>query len=149
MIRSIRYEIIKPVGTTWQDFGMVLNDLRYTSARIANYTVQKLWEWDNFRWKYKLEVNEFPDNKSKPNIYRLSRERFPEVGCSVISRTMFRRTFLTSLNEQLPLLKLLVQVTIPNGKTLKNAYISAFQVLIQKLHVTSTLHTQRAFSQAI
>ena len=82
MIRSIRYEIIKPVGTTWQDFGMVLNDLRYTSARIANYTVQKLWEWDNFRWEYKLEVGEFSDNISKPNIYRLSRERFPAVGCN-------------------------------------------------------------------
>ena len=130
MIRSIRYEIIKPVGTTWQDFGMVLKDLRYTSVRIANYTVQKLWKWDNFRWKYKLEIGEFHDNISKPNIYRLSRERFSEVGCSVISQTMFPRTFLTSLNEQLPLLKLLVQVTIPNGKTLKSAYISAFQVLI-------------------
>jgi len=66
---------------------MVLNDLRYTSVRIANYTVQRLWEWDNFRWEYKLEVGEFPDNKSKPNIYRLSRERFPAVGCSIVSQT--------------------------------------------------------------
>ena len=84
MIRSMRYEIIKPVGTTWQDFGMVLNDLRYTSVRIANYTVQKLWKWDNFRWKYKFEIGEFHDNISNPNIYRLSRERcvsspYPEV----------------------------------------------------------------------
>ena len=58
---------------------------------------------------------------------------------------MFPSTFLTTLDEQSPF-KLLVQLSIPDGKTLKSGYIQAFQAFIQKLHVISTLRTPHALS---
>lgn len=62
---------------------------------------------------------------------------------SILSHRYVSTHISNSLNKQLQPFKLLVQVTIPDGKTLKSAYISAFPVLIQKLHVTSRPHTQR------
>ena len=44
---------------------------------------------------------------------------------------LFPCTFLTSLNEELLLFKLLFQVTIPDSKILRSGYISAFSVFIK------------------
>ncbi len=85
--KSMRYEIIKPVNSSWEDFGKILNDLRYKSARIGNYMVQLLWQWDNYRNEYKAQNGKYPDNKEQPNYYKLLREKFPDVGVDIINQT--------------------------------------------------------------
>ncbi|KKT77360.1 MAG: IS605 OrfB family transposase, partial [Parcubacteria group bacterium GW2011_GWF2_44_8] len=87
LLKSMKYEIIKPTDSTWEEFGRVLSELRYKSARIANYTVQLLWQWDNFRWEYKEQEGVFPDNSQKPNFCKILRNRFPEVGVDIIGQT--------------------------------------------------------------
>jgi hypothetical protein len=84
--KCMRYEIIKPTSCTWDEFGKVLNELRYECARIANYTIQKCWEWENFNRKKKTITDIYPLTKEKPNIYMLLRERFPNVGTGVINQ---------------------------------------------------------------
>ena len=60
---------------------------------------------------------------------------------------MFPSTFLTTLNEQSPF-KLLVQLSIPDGKTLKSGYISISSLYLE-VTVISTLRTPHALSFSI
>lgn len=50
--KCMRYEIIKPTNCSWETLGKVLHDLRYKSARIGNYMVQLMWQWDTYRYQY-------------------------------------------------------------------------------------------------
>ena len=85
--KCMRYEIIKPTNSTWEQFGKILNDLRYKSARMGNYMIQLLWEWDNHRQQVKIETGNYPANSEQPNYYKLLRERFPDVGVDIINQT--------------------------------------------------------------
>ena len=85
--KSMKYEIIKPTDSTWEEFGRVLSELRYKSARIANYTVQLLWQWDNYKYEYKEKNGEYPPITEKPYLYKIIRERFPDVGVDIIGQT--------------------------------------------------------------
>jgi hypothetical protein len=87
LIKSMRYEIVKPTDVTWDEFGRVLNELRYSSARIANYTVQLLWQWDNYKYEYKEKNGEYPPITEKPNLYKIIRAKFPDVGVDIIGQT--------------------------------------------------------------
>lgn len=86
--KAMRYEIVKPTDCTWEDFGKVLNSLRYKCARIANHSIQMLWDWNNFKYAYKKEHGAYPDKSETPNFYKLLREEFPDVGTQVISQTL-------------------------------------------------------------
>lgn len=87
LTKCMRYEIIKPTNASWDDFGKVLHNLRYQSARIGNYMIQLLWQWDNSKNDYKLKNGKYPDIKEQPNYYMLLREKFPEVGVDIINQT--------------------------------------------------------------
>jgi len=85
--KCMRYEIIKPTNCSWEEFGKVLNDLRYKSAKIGNYIIQLLWQWDTYRNDYKEKNNVYPDSKEQPNYYKLLRAKFPGVGTTIINQT--------------------------------------------------------------
>jgi len=86
--KSMRYEIVKPVGCTWEDFGKVINSLRYKCARMANKSIQMLWDWNNYKFKFKKEHGSYPDKSEMPNFYKLLRAEFPDVGTQVISQVL-------------------------------------------------------------
>lgn len=86
--RAMKYEIVKPVDCTWEEFGKVINSLRYKCARVANRSVQMLWDWNNYKHQYKREHGEYPDKSEAPNFYKILRGEYPDVGTQVISQVL-------------------------------------------------------------
>ncbi len=86
--RTMRYEIVKPTDCTWEELGKVLNVLRFKCARIANRSVQMLWDWNNHKYAYKKEHGTYPDKTETPNFYKLLRVEFPDVGTQIISQVL-------------------------------------------------------------
>ncbi len=51
--QAVRYQIIKPVDSTWDELGKILRDLSYMNTKMCNGAIQLYWEWDKFRIKHK------------------------------------------------------------------------------------------------
>lgn len=85
--KAMRYEIVKPIDCTWEEFGKVINSLRYKCARMGNLVIQKCWEWENYRVEHKRTTGNYPGKEHKqPNYYAILRERFPDVGTGIVNQ---------------------------------------------------------------
>jgi putative transposase len=83
--QAVRYQIIKPVDSTWDELGKILRDLSYMNTKMCNGAIQLYWEWDKFRIKHKEEYGVYPDSKElfgcshQNHVYRQLRLMFPEI----------------------------------------------------------------------
>jgi len=53
IIKTMSYEIIKPVDCDWNTFGKLLRDLQYETRKILNKSISLAWEYDDFASDYK------------------------------------------------------------------------------------------------
>lgn len=56
--KATRFQIIKPLDASWEEFGKALNDISYNTTRMCNAAVQMYWEYHNQRLAYKMEHGE-------------------------------------------------------------------------------------------
>ncbi len=63
MIKVMKFQIIKPVTTTWKTFGNILYSLQRETRDIKNKTSQLCWEYMGFNSDYKEKFNEYPKAK--------------------------------------------------------------------------------------
>lgn len=95
LTKSTKLKIKRPLNATWKEVNPILEDLKYYSAKIMNHTIQKCYEWMNFRLKYKEEHGCYPkekdifNNRSFQNsIYRDCREKFPIIYSKNLMQTI-------------------------------------------------------------
>lgn len=63
MIKIMKYQIVKPIDTSWKVLGGILNDLQKETRDMRNKTSQLCWEWNGFNSDYKEEHGEYPKQK--------------------------------------------------------------------------------------
>lgn len=68
-IRTMRYEIIKPINEEWSVLGEILRELQYNSWLLANRTIQMLWDFQNLSFSYKERFGDYLNMKKIPNKY--------------------------------------------------------------------------------
>jgi putative transposase len=51
--KVVKIQIIKPLDSTWEEFGTVLNEIQYNTYRFSNKTMQMYWDYSNFSQSYK------------------------------------------------------------------------------------------------
>lgn len=89
-VKALRVQIIKPInGVSWAEAGEILRDLRYTASKMANYVIQKCYEWENFRRAYREEHGIYPaprDHKDRTYIYPQMRCVFPDVPTQILNQ---------------------------------------------------------------
>lgn len=62
-IKTMRYQIIKPLDCDWKQFGQILRDINYETRQILNKTIQFAWEYEGFSSDYKKEFDKYPKTK--------------------------------------------------------------------------------------
>lgn len=131
-IKCLRVQIIKPYNepnsqnpVTWDELGRVLRDLRYESSKIANFVIQKCYEWEIFKREYKEFNGKYPSPKEhldKSYLYPLVRGRFPHIGASLVNqvrqeaekRWKIDRLDVLSLRKSIPSFKLNFPICVYN-----------------------------------
>lgn len=117
MTKTLRLQIIKPYNTEenqdpveWSEFGGVLRQLRWDSARILNYVIQKAFLLSAEYQEYKktienpVSIKEFSNMKGKNIIYNQLRADYPHLApCNIAVSEQYARDFwgryLKSLKE--------------------------------------------------
>jgi len=93
LTKAIRFQIIKPLDVSWDEFGKILNDLSYQTTRMCNAAVQMYWEYHNQRLAYKQEYGKYPKDAEifgasyRTQVYRKLREIYPLMASSNVSQT--------------------------------------------------------------
>ena len=94
--KATRFQIIKPLDASWEEFGQVLRDLSYHTTRMCNAAIQLYWGYHNYRLAHKNVTGKFPDavmDKEKYGcsfrnyVYRHLRELYPDMASSNTSQT--------------------------------------------------------------
>lgn len=94
--KATRFQIIKPLDVSWDEFGQVLRDLSYHTTRMCNAAVRLYWEYHNYRLAYKESTGKYPTaamDKEKYGcsfrnyVYRHLRELYPDMASSNTSQT--------------------------------------------------------------
>lgn len=130
LTKAIKLKIRKPVDSSWEEVGKILRDLRYNSTKVLNYTIQKSFEWMNFRFQYKEEHGEYPKEKEifgcsqRNSIYRECREKFNMFNSSNLSQTIGMavsrwnsdKKDVLSLKKSIPSYKLNSPIFVANQK---------------------------------
>ena len=62
MVKTMKYQIIKPIDTSWQEFGKLLFDLRRDTREVMNKSMQLAWEYYQFSSEYKQKHGAYPQN---------------------------------------------------------------------------------------
>lgn len=86
--KAMKYRIIKPTNCSWEELSKVLYAVQRECARVANYNIQLLWQWESFRQDHKAKTGEYPTKDKTPNFYQLVREKYPDVGTGVIAQVL-------------------------------------------------------------
>ena len=70
--KVVKIEIIKPINDTWDVLGRVLRDIQYQTWKLANRSIQMLWDFSNFNYSYQQRFGEslLGKGKSLPNGYK-------------------------------------------------------------------------------
>lgn len=92
----MKFEIIKPINEEWTLLGRVLNALQYESYKLANRTIQMLWDFQNLSFSYKERFGEFLKMKDLPSkcgsirgdIGNQLREHFQSLPSGTFDNTM-------------------------------------------------------------
>jgi transposase len=94
--KAVRFQIVKPIQSSWEELGNVLRDLSYWTAKLCNFAVQLYWENHHFRLRYKNEKGKYPGAAEEKQIYgctfrnhvyRRMRELYPLLASSNTSQT--------------------------------------------------------------
>ena len=95
----MKYQIIKPTGCDWKEFGKVLNEIQYETRQILNKSIQLAWEYYNFSQDYKKQAGNYPKAKEVigySNIhgyaYNLLKNEYYRLNTSNLSTTIKRGT---------------------------------------------------------
>ncbi len=93
LTKATRFQIVKPLDASWKDFGEVLSDLSYHTARMCNAAVQMYWEYHHQRLAYKQERGKYPQDKElfgmsfRNTVYHKLREFYPLMAANNVSQT--------------------------------------------------------------
>lgn len=93
LTKATRFQIVKPLDASWDEFGKVLNDLSYHTTRMCNAAVQMYWEHHNTRLAHKQEHGKYPKDAElfgtsyRTQVYRRLREIYPLMASSNVSQT--------------------------------------------------------------
>jgi len=68
MHKTMKYEIIKPLDTSWKVMGDVLRDLRYDTFKAMNKSIQICWEFDSFGFDLKTKTGLYPKKQEIRNL---------------------------------------------------------------------------------
>ena len=63
MVKTMKYQIIKPMDTSWQEFGKLLFELMKDTREVKNKTIQLSWEYYNFSSDYLKNHGKRPEPK--------------------------------------------------------------------------------------
>jgi len=91
--KATRYQLIKPLDVSWEDFGQILRDLSYHTTKMCNAAVQLYWEYHNQRLAYKQEHGKYPEDKVmygmsfRNVVYHRLRGIYPLMASSNTSQT--------------------------------------------------------------
>lgn len=91
--KATRFQIIKPLDISWDEFGNVLRDLSYHTTKMCNAAIQLYWEHHNKRLKYKQERGVYPKDAElygmsfRNYVYHRLRELYPLMASSNVSQT--------------------------------------------------------------
>ncbi|KNZ68681.1 putative transposase DNA-binding domain protein [Thermincola ferriacetica] len=91
--KAVRFQIIKPLNFSWDEFGRILNDLSYHTTLMCNAAVQMYWEHNVMRNRYKAEHGRYPQDKEiygqsfRNVVYHRLREMYPLMASSNVSQT--------------------------------------------------------------
>ena len=66
-IKSMTYQIIKPLDCDWKELGKALRDIQYETKQILNKAIQLAWEYEGFSSDYKKKYGEYPNIKDVLN----------------------------------------------------------------------------------
>lgn len=72
LIKTMKYEIIKPIDIEDKIFYQILYDLQYDSIKLKNKIIQKCFEWYGFSSDYKKKYEEYPNIKEHLDYKKLS-----------------------------------------------------------------------------
>ena len=92
-IKAVKFQIIKPLNTTWDILGKTLRDLNYHTTLMCNRAIQLYWEYNNFRSQYKAEHGKYPVDKDvygcsfRNHVYRQLRLMYPLMASNNTSQT--------------------------------------------------------------
>ena len=94
--KATRFQIIKPLEMSWDEFGQILRDLSYHTTKMCNRAVQLYWEHHNMRLRHKAETGKYPGKEEEQRAYGCSfrnhvyhqlRELYPLMASSNTSQT--------------------------------------------------------------
>lgn len=94
--KATRFQIVKPLDTTWDELGQILRDLSYQATRMCNAAIQMYWEQHNLRLRHKSETGKYPGKEDEQRaygcshrnyVYRRLREMYPLMASSNTSQT--------------------------------------------------------------
>jgi len=94
--KATRFQIIKPLDASWEEFGKVLQDLSYQTTKMCNAAIQLYWENHHRRLACKAETGKYPGKEDEQrlfgcsfrnHVYRQLRELYPLMASSNTSQT--------------------------------------------------------------
>lgn len=91
--KAMRYQIIKPLNCSWDEFGAILRDLSYYTAKMCNAAIQEYWSYYNRRQQYKAEHGVYPTDKDlgyettfRTHVYHVLRNIYPLMASNNVSQ---------------------------------------------------------------
>jgi len=93
LTKATRFQIVKPLDTSWDELGNVLRDLSYYTTKMCNAAIQLYWEHHNKRLEYKQERGVYPKDAElygmsfRNCVYHRLRGIYPLMASSNVSQT--------------------------------------------------------------
>jgi putative transposase len=69
LVKTMRYQIIKPIDVSWSDFGKILRQLQDEFRLAMNKTIQLCWEYSGFESKYIENFGMRPRKEERKEIF--------------------------------------------------------------------------------
>jgi len=159
--KATRFQIVKPVDSTWDELGKVLRDLSYHTTLMANKAIQLYWENHNLRLAHKAEHGKYPKDGDiygqsfRNHVYHELRKMYPEMASSNVSQTnQFVKNRwqndirdIMRLKKSIPSFRLGAPVQVANQNYTLSASASEKEGSRTDYFVTVTLLSQEAAGQ--
>ena len=98
-IKTMRYQIIKPLDCDWKQFGQILRDINYETRQILNKSIQFAWEYEGFSSDYKKKFDKYPKTKDFLNYasvhgyaYNKLKSEYIKLNSGNLAQTIKRAT---------------------------------------------------------
>lgn len=92
--KASRFQIIKPLDCSWDEFGAVLRELSYWTTKMCNAAIQEYWDHHNRRLQFKAEAGRYPSDAElgysgsfRNYVYHKLRELYPLMASNNVSQT--------------------------------------------------------------